>query len=57
VHKLDNKVSAIKICLIFLVMNHVADARISSLSFHFMQAAPKETVGMCQRETKLDGIT
>jgi hypothetical protein len=37
-------------------MNHVGDARISLLPFHFMQAAPKETVGMCQCETKLDGI-
>jgi hypothetical protein len=39
------------------MMNHVEDARISLLPFHCMQAAPKETIRMCQRETKLDPIT
>jgi len=38
-------------------MNQVQDVRILLLPFRFTQAAPKETVGMCQRETKLDGIT
>jgi hypothetical protein len=38
-------------------MNHVEYARISLLPLHVMQDVPKETVGMCQHATKLDGIT